>query len=303
MSSTADLDVLVVACLKAVPLVSSVDQLSGEVSFDPMSLGASVADLAALEWALRCGEAWGRPVLAVSAGGPEADAVLRDALAAGASAAVRVDVEREVPSSDVAAAIASTLTRRGGAADCVVFTGDASLDRGSGSVPAFLAAELCAAQALGLVALEVGPDDLTVERRLDGGRREILRVAPPAVVSVEGGSARLRRAALPAAIESARADIESVSMSNVRSSPVGSGGPIGSVGWVGSVGVVDVVEVRPYRPRASAVPPPEGLAARQRIMALTGTARQQPTSRILELEPAAAADELLATLRSWGELP
>ena len=36
---------------------------------------------------------------------------------------------------------------------------------------------------------------LRVERRLDGGRRRILRVAPPAVLSVESGIAPLRRPA------------------------------------------------------------------------------------------------------------
>ena len=38
----------------------------------------------------------------------------------------------------------------------LVLCGDLSADRGSGSVPAFLAAHLGAAQALGLVAVELG---------------------------------------------------------------------------------------------------------------------------------------------------
>ena len=54
--------------------------------------GASDADQAALEWALRAAEAWGAEVLAVTAGPPAAEAVLRHALAAGAARAVRVDV-------------------------------------------------------------------------------------------------------------------------------------------------------------------------------------------------------------------
>ena len=47
-------------------------------------------------------------------------------------------------------------------------------------------------------------------RRLDGGRREVLAVPPPAVLSVEGAVARLRRASLPAELESRRAVIEVV---------------------------------------------------------------------------------------------
>ena len=67
----------------------------------------------------------------------------------------------------------------------LVVCGDRSADRGTGALPGFLAHELGAAQALGLVSLE--PDAATVgaaralvaERRLDGGWREQLRVPLP----------------------------------------------------------------------------------------------------------------------------
>ena len=48
---------------------------------------------------------------------------------------------------------------------------------------------------------------LRVHRRLDGGRREVLRVRGPAVVSVEAAGVRLRRAALPATLASRDAAI------------------------------------------------------------------------------------------------
>ena len=90
--------------------------------------------------------------------------------------------------------------------------GDVSADRGSGSVPAFVAAELGVAQALGLV--ERRPATATaarrVTRRLDGGRREVLAVTAPAVLSVEGAVARLRRASLPAELAARTAPIEVV---------------------------------------------------------------------------------------------
>ena len=65
------------------------------------------------------------------------------------------------------------------------------------------------AQALGLVAVEHGGDaaDVRATRRLDGGRREVLRVVAPAVLSVEGAAARLRRASLPAELAARRATI------------------------------------------------------------------------------------------------
>ena len=107
-------------------------------------------------------------------GPPAADAVLREALAAGATGAVRVDLAADAPSEAVAAALAAAPGRR--AASC--WCGDLSADRGSGSVPAYLAARLGAAQALGLVAVELGPPgSIAALRRLDGGRRERLRRA------------------------------------------------------------------------------------------------------------------------------
>jgi electron transfer flavoprotein beta subunit len=289
VSFTGEPDLLVVACLKAVALVSIVDPLSGQVTPEALSLGASVADLAALEWALRCGQAWGAPVIAVSAGDATAEGVLRDALAAGASEAIRAvsgggGVGTELSSWEVARSLAGVVSRRLGAGSFVIFCGDASIDRGSGSVPAFLADELGAAQALGLVGVEIGHDDLTVQRRLDGGRREILRVVAPAVLSVEGGSARLRRAPLQRTIEAASVEIMSVDVTTVD-------GPS-----------VELVDVQPYRPRTLVVPPPTGAAARDRIVALIGAGHEQSVSRALELQPEAAADELLATLRSWGEI-
>jgi electron transfer flavoprotein alpha/beta subunit len=54
------------------------------------------------------------------------------------------------------------------------------------------------------------PEDggvLRVHRRLDGGRREVLLVQRPAVVSVEAPAMGLRRAGLPATLASGRAAI------------------------------------------------------------------------------------------------
>jgi electron transfer flavoprotein beta subunit len=197
---------------------------------------------------------------------------------------VRVDVALDAPSQQVAVALASAL----GGFD-LVCCGDYSLDRGTGSVPAFLAGELGAAQALGLVDAEAaGPGDpggaLRVTRRLDQGRREILSVSAPAVLSFEG-TLELRRAPLRRLLAAADAPVEVVP---------------GPVALTGSV----VTEVRrgPYRPRARALPPPAG-DTRQRVLALTGALTQHTPPQLLELEPAEAAATILEQLRIWGHLP
>ncbi len=272
---------LVAVCLKWVDLRPEVDPLTGEVADDQRSFGASAADQAALETALVVAAAWGAEVLAVTAGPAAADAVLRDALAAGAAQAVRVDTRSDLPSAQVAESLAAVVA----GAD-LVCCGDWSLDRGSGSVPAFLAAELGAAQALGLVAVTPGDATLATERRLDRGRRERLTVPLPAVISVEGGSVRLRRAPLAAVLAAGSASIDVVTPPSL---------PIEHR--------VRTERTGPYRPRARTRPSPPGDASpRERILALTGALDATEPARTVTADPEAAAELILEQLRSWGYL-
>jgi len=269
---------VIAACLKWVDLRPEVDPLSGAVHHDGRATGMSDADQAALEWALRAGEAWGQPVIAVTAGPAAAETVLREALAAGAGAAVRVGLGPDAPSATVATALAAPLTGCG-----LVLCGDLSVDRGSGSVPAYLAARLSAAQALGLVAVDLGPTGtLTVLRRLDGGRRERLRVPTPAVCSVEGSTVRLRRAPLAAVLEARRSPI-----------PVHAGPSVAANGHH---------PTRPYRPRARALTAPHGDAL-HRVQQLTSAAASITHGQPEVVEPAAAAARLLEALAAWRSEP
>lgn len=273
---------MIAACLKFVDRRPEVDRLSGEVHTDVRSSGLSDADQAALEWALRLGEQWGEEVIALSAGPSEADAVLHEAVACGAARAIRVDIASSVASSTVAAALAAVCE------DARLFVcGDWSLDRGSGAVPAYLAGLAGAAQALGLVSLEpVEPGVLRAERRLDGGRRERLLVRTPAVISVEGSSARLRRASLAAALNAKRASVEvhqPALAATVVQVPSRSG---------------------PFRPRPRVLPPPPSdLSPRERVLALTGALVERTPPKRVVMEPEEAADFLIEQLREWGELP
>ena len=238
--------------------------------------GVSDADRAALETALRLGEAAGDAVTVATVGEPAAEHALRSALAAGASHVVRIDAPHGLASAAVAGAIATL------AADATwVLCGDASADRGTGAVPAFLAAELGAAQALGLVAVEpAGTGPLRVTRRLDGGRREVLDVASPAVLSVEGAVARLRRASLPAELAARHAPIEQ------RHGPHAP---------------IEHDEIgHPYRPRPRALAVPAGDAL-ERVRLLTDAAGEPSThADVVTLDPPAAAERILSTLTQWG---
>ncbi|HYN31403.1 MAG TPA: mycofactocin-associated electron transfer flavoprotein beta subunit [Ilumatobacteraceae bacterium] len=251
--------------------------LDREHDVDERWAGVSAADEAALEVALSF-----RDVLAdcdvqvICLGPPEADDVLRGALAAGANSATRIDASPELDGRTVAGAISEHLRM----AD-LVLCGDYSIDRGTGSVPAFIAAELGAAQALGLVDIDMATATsmpLRVVRRLDGGRREVLDVPLPAVLSVEGSVARLRRAPLAASLASRATPITVVA------------GPYGRPAEA---------EVHPYRPRARTLPAPAGDSL-SRVRAILDVGGSDGHAETITLEPPAAARRILEQLDEWG---
>ena len=129
----------------------------------------------------------------------------------------------------------------------------------------------------------VGSDRvLRVVRRLDGGRRERLTVRSPAVISVEGAVADLRRAPLAAVLRTRDAPVE--------------------VRRIRSQHRADRPRLRPWRPRARVVPPPQGDTALDRIVELTGALVERTPPVAVELPPGAAARAILEQLRTWGYL-
>ena len=240
--------------------------------------GLSAADEAAIEMALRHGTSIRSTVIAVTVGDAAADRGLRAALACGVTTAIRVDAPAGMESSAVAAALTPVVAH-----STAVWCGDYSADRGTGSVPAFLAARLQRQQALGLVGVEF-TDPMRVTRRLDGGRREILRITGPAVLSVEGSVARLRRATLRSALTAQRAEVL----------------PYGTAPGQGNT---SVITVRPYRPRARVLPAPVGATALDRLRVLTDASAAPQAGQTVEASPAAAAQRIIEVLRDWGYIP
>lgn len=279
---------LVVVALRWVDPHARVDPLTGAVSADPLGSGASKADQAALEHGLRIAGAAGGRCAAVTVAPPEADGMLRDALACGADTVLRVDApqpDTRLPDSGAATAQAlATSVRSELGKPGLVLTGDHSADRGTGSTPAFLAAELGCAQALGLVELSYSDGSLTALRRLDRGRRERLAVPLPAVCSVEPAGVTLRRAGLPATLKARTAPVP---VAAARPTPDG----------------VSVVSPGPYRPRAKELPAPAEPDPRLRLLRLSGAGEHREPPRVVTTDdPAEAADELLTYLRARGYL-
>ena len=297
---------LTAVCIAWVDRRPDVDPMTGAVARDERTSGLSLPDAAAIEWALRSRQQWGGSVLAVTVGPAAADAVLRDALAVGVDHCMRVDAPIDLDAESVAGRLADVLA----GAD-LVWCGDLGADGGSGAVPAFLAARLGIAAALGLV--EISFEDrsdrsILALRRLDGGRRERLRVTDRALLAVEGATARLRRGDLAASLAAPRTVIEVVSRP-----PGGQGGQGVRGGHGSSADRITRLASGPYRPRPRLLAAPSSASALERVRQLTGAsgARDDAAapggaarSAPIVATPAAAADEILAALAAWGyELP
>ncbi|GHB71603.1 hypothetical protein GCM10010377_72780 [Streptomyces viridiviolaceus] len=281
---------LVVAALSWADPRAVVDPLSAEVTADARA-GASAADRCALEHALRLAPLLGGRCVAVTVGPADADLLLRDALAAGADEVLRVDapVVRD-PADDgdtTAAALLTGLARVYGRAPDLVVCGDHSAGRGTGATPAFLAARIGAAQALGLLGVSACDGVVRALRRLDGGRRERLTVPLPAVCSVEPTLA-LRRGPLASVLRAQRAEVPVVPWEEAA----GSARPGVRAG-----------AARPYRPRARLLAAPPGPDARARLRELTGADVRPAARRVVFPDtPAEAADLLIRHLVERGYL-
>lgn len=276
----------VVVCMKWVPRRIVVDPTTASFEIDPRTFGPSPADTAALEVALLLASEDDDAVTVVCAGPEASDAMLRDALAMGASSAVRCPAEASAGSAEVARALALVCAE----AD-LVLCGDHSTDRGSGSVPAFIAAELDAVQVLGVVGLQQierqATGGLVAERRLDRGRRALLRVSFPAVVSVEGATT-----------------IDGVPVSQRRASLSGVVAAKGAVIEIGPAVKrrvsLPTSAVRAHRPRTRVRSAPADAAAHVRILDITKATESRNPPKTLHLDPGEAAEATIEALRGWG---
>lgn len=266
----------IAVCLKWVPGRPEVDSLSGEVHQNGSRFGGvSPADLAALEVALQLGQQRTEAVTAITVGDDKCDQAMHDALAAGAQQAIRINVAGTPSSSETARVLASVL---GNAS--LVMCGDYSADRGSGSVPAYLAAELGIMQALGVVALDFQHNDILLTRRLDKGRREHLRVSDRTVISVEGSIAQLRRASLQNTLATRNTHIQVID-SLITGKTVTS-------------------TTKPFRPRPRSLAQPHGTTALERLHSITDVATASTRGEQIELTSAKSAMYILDTLARWG---
>jgi electron transfer flavoprotein beta subunit len=256
------------------------------------------ADRAALEWALALA---GRPV-ALTVAPPESEGVLAWALGRGAARAVRIwDDALEALDLAAMARVVSAAVRR--IAPDVVVAGERGLAGATGALPALVAAHLGWPCVDGAIRVARNEDELVVERRLRGGRREELAVHCPSVVTVTADSAEPRYVSIRARRDAARRGHETWSLADL-------GFTEGAVRAAVKVRVDRVDWPRP-RPRrtATAVPVGPARSAADRLRQLVGGGRAgavqsaaaaPPAPGLVEGDPRAVADRIMAFLEQRG---
>lgn len=282
----------VAVAVKPVAPVLEVDWLTGSVRLDARHLVRTPADAAACAIGAELAAGLGRELVVVAVGGPGSLGILSAVLAEGAARAIRVVVGDEDlddaasghqwPSDVVARALAEVC-----ASASVVVCGDASGDRGSGTVPSLLAQRLGVPQGLGLRAAWLDGERVLGVRRLDAGRRERLAIEPPCVISVGAGAATPPRAPLPRVVDLAQGR-GAVARVLVPAPPGAHRGELAGAVW------------GPYRPRASEVAAPLERDPVRRAIEVAGTLSRRDPPELVRLDPEEAAATILERLDRWG---
>ena len=198
----------IAVCLSRLPDPETVEvhPITGEVDFSRTLYILNPADAAGLELALRL-RGDGDSVLAISVGPPEADTVLREALAIGTDDVMRLwEDGRTATRPAVTARLLATALTMDGLPDLLI-CGSRSQADGSGKVPAIIAEHLGWPVVTDILDFDIDTDRVHFQRRLPRGARSEGVVTLPAVLAVEPGTAALRYAGLPGVMAAKRAAI------------------------------------------------------------------------------------------------
>jgi electron transfer flavoprotein beta subunit len=217
------MDVLV--CIKRVPDTAGEILLTPDgMAVDARFVGHTVSphEECAVELGIQTAKATDGSVTVLTVGGAEAEEQLRDALALGCQAAVRVEAEpADYGPADVAAVIADVVRAHedgGGSYDLVLLGNDAA-DTGDFQVGVRLAYALGRPVVTGISTVEPAGDGVVA--RGDGPLgTEIFELPLPAVVTVMEGGIEPRYPSIPGRMKAKRIAIETVTPAR---EPSGSG--------------------------------------------------------------------------------
>ena len=175
----------IVVCVKQVPASNDakIDPVTKRIVREGIKSIMNPFDLYALEEGIRLKEKFGGQVIALSMGPPKAEAVLREALSAGADHAILLS-DRAFGGSDTWAtsyALAKAIERIGHVD--LVICGKQAIDGDTAQVGPGIAAHLDWMQAAGVMEVQVKDSSIIVKRMHEEGH-DICQLQLPAVITV-----------------------------------------------------------------------------------------------------------------------
>ena len=246
------------------------------------------ADDYALEEGLRLKDSFpDSDVTAISMGPPESESVLRRCLALGADEALLLwdDAFRGSDTLATARILAAAVRQTG--AD-VVLCGKRASDGDTGQVGAQLAELLDLPAVTSVLRLEVSNGEALVHRRLERGRREVLRCPLPALFAVEEGINRPRYPKLRVFLRSRAAEIPRRGLADLGLRP-------DEVGEVGSC--AQVVNLSPPKPITKGLfIPDSSLSPEERWEQIVSGGMEERHGDIIQGPPDTVAEQLLKFL-------
>jgi electron transfer flavoprotein beta subunit len=248
----------------------------------------NLADEYALEESLRLKDRLpDSSVTAISMGPPESESVLRRCLAMGADQALLLWDEAFRGSDTLATARILAAAIRQVGAD-VVLCGRRASDGDTGQVGAQLAELLDLPAVTGVLQLEMRDGEAVVHRRLERGRRELLRCPLPALFAVEEGINRPRYPKLRSLLRSLRAEIARHDLADL-------GLEADEVGEAGSC--AQVVGVSPPKPITKGLfIPDSSLSPEERWEQIVSGGMEERQGDVIQGPPDSVAERLLQFL-------
>ena len=281
----------IAVCLSRLPDPDTVevDPFTGNIDTGRTLYILNPADAAALEMALRL-RADGDTVTALTVGPAEADSVLRDAIAVGVDAALRVWEEGRTTTRPAATSLLLATALRSEGLPDVLICGSRSLAGGSGKVPALIAEHLGWPAVTDILDFAVAENRVQFRRRLPRGARSEGEVTLPAVLAVEAGTAPLRYADLSGVMAAKRATVAVRHLPDLGLSPQDLSFPTATVH----------AAMPPYpRPRAAFMPD-STLPPHERVAQIMSAGVAQKAGLVVEGSPEEMAETIIAFLRDHG---
>ncbi len=139
---------------------------------------------------------------------------LRTALAMGADEGIAINAPENLDSYSTARALAEVIRAEDGAG--LIFTGKLAIDDNASSVSQMLAEFLGLPHATVVSKFTASPEGVTVERDIEGGAKEIIKLTPPAVIGANKGLNTPRYASLPGIMKAKKKVLKEIEFASLN---------------------------------------------------------------------------------------